>query len=230
MRIHALQHVPFEDPANFGHWFSAHGHTMSVTHVYQNGVKLPQMADFDFLLIMGGPMSVNDEAELPWLVDEKKFVEKAISAGKTIVGVCLGAQLIANVLGSRVYRNHEKEIGWFPVRLTVDGARAFKGFPREFTAFHWHGETFDLPSGAVRLAESDACANQAFEYGGKVVGLQFHLETNAESAQKLIDNCGDEIKPARYIQSANEMMSSPGRFEELSRSLDAFLSNLIFTD
>lgn len=229
MKIHTLQHVPFEGPANFGGWFAQRGHTMASTLLYERAVALPALESFDFLLIMGGPMSVNDEAEFPWLVDEKRFVEKAVNAGKTVVGVCLGAQLIANVLGSRVYRNREKEIGWFPVRLTEEGlrSRSFKGFPSEFTAFHWHGETFDIPSGAVRLAESGACANQAFEYDGRVVGLQFHLETNEESAGKLIENLSDEIKPAPYIQTANGMMENRERFTELSRSLDTFLTNLV---
>ena len=229
MKIHTLQHVPFEGPANFGEWFARRGHTMTSTLLYERGMALPALESFDFLLIMGGPMSVNDESEFPWLVDEKRFVEKAVNAGKTVVGVCLGAQLIANVLGSRVYRNREKEIGWFPVRLTEEGirSRSFKGFSSEFTAFHWHGETFDIPSGAALLAESVACVNQAFEYDGRVVGLQFHPETNEHSVGKLIENCGDEIKPARHIQSAEEMMESRERFMALSRSLDTFLGNLV---
>jgi GMP synthase (glutamine-hydrolysing) len=162
-------------------------------------------------------------------VDEKRFVEKAVNAGKTVVGVCLGAQMIANVLGSRVYRNAEKEIGWFPVRLTDEGlkSRSFKGFTREFRAFHWHGETFDIPAGAVRLAQTGACMNQAFEYDGRVVGLQFHLETNESSAGKLIENLSDEIKPSPFIQGADEMMGKRERFVHLSRSLDKFLGNLL---
>lgn len=229
MKIHTLQHVPFEGPANFAQWFSRRGHTMDSTLLYERSAPLPDLDTFDFLLIMGGPMSVNDEAQFPWLVDEKRFVEKAINAGKTVVGVCLGAQLIANVLGSKVYRNREKEIGWFPVRLTDEGlkSRSFKGFTREFTAFHWHGETFDLPSGAALLAESGACMNQAFEYDGRVVGLQFHLETTEASAGKLIENCGDEIGPSPFIQGADEMMGKRERFVQLSQSLDMFLENMV---
>lgn len=229
MRIHTLQHVPFEGPANFAQWFSSRGHSMASTPIYENGASLPPLDSFDFLLIMGGPMSVNDEREFPWLADEKRFVEKAVNAGKTIVGVCLGAQMIASVLGSRVYRNREKEIGWFPVRLTDEGLKSplFKGFPGQFTVFHWHGETFDIPAGASRLAESSACANQAFEYGGRVVGLQFHMETDAPGAGKLIENCGGEIKPSPFIQGAQEMMVKHERFAELSRNLDMFLGNLV---
>jgi GMP synthase (glutamine-hydrolysing) len=202
---------------------------MTSTLLYERHAVLPDLESFDFLLVMGGPMSVNDEAGVPWLVDEKRFVEKAVNAGKTVVGVCLGAQMIANVLGSRVYRNAEKEIGWFPVRLTDEGlqSRSFKGFPREFTAFHWHGETFEIPAGAVRLAGSGACMNQAFEYDGRVVGLQFHLETDEPGASKLIEHCGNEIKPSPFIQSADEMMRNGERFAELSRSLDRFLENMV---
>jgi GMP synthase (glutamine-hydrolysing) len=229
MKIHTLQHVPFEGPANFAQWFSRRGHTMASTFLYERSTALPNVESFDFLLVMGGPMSVNDEAQFPWLVDEKRFVGKAINAGKTIVGICLGAQLIANVLGSRVCRNAEKEIGWFPVRLTGEGLRSrpFKGFTREFTAFHWHGETFDIPSGAVRLAESGACMNQAFEYDGRVVGLQFHLETDEPGARKLIENLSDEIQPSPFIQSADEMMGKRERFVQLSQSLDMLLGNLV---
>jgi GMP synthase-like glutamine amidotransferase len=155
-------------------------------------------------------MSVNDEADLPWLVQEKRFIRQAIEADKAVLGVCLGAQLIAGAMGARVYPNREKEIGWFPVTSVQAGAaRSVFAFPPEAPAFHWHGETFDLPAGAVHLARSAACENQAFQIGRRVIGLQFHLETTPESARDLAANCGSELVPSRYVQSEEEILAAP---------------------
>jgi GMP synthase (glutamine-hydrolysing) len=175
------------------------------------GESLPSPDVFDALVVMGGPMSVHDEAQYPWLAVEKKLIEQSIKSGKLVLGVCLGAQLLADVLGAKVYRNKHKEIGWFPVRHLQEGSIA-AGLPRTFTAFHWHGEAFDLPAGAVRLAESDGCANQAFEFGGKALALQFHLEVTRESVEGLVRNCAADITPGPYVQSAEQMLAAAGEF------------------
>mgnify|MGYP000849044073 CR=1 FL=1 len=178
MRIHALQHVPFEPPGSIEAWARHAGHALAITHLYR-GDPLPAVEEPDLLVVLGGPMSVHDEARYPWLIDEKRFIERAIAAGRRVLGICLGAQLIAQVLGARVYANDEKEIGWFAVEATAAArtAAVFEGFPPRLLAFHWHGETFDIPAGAVHAARSAACAHQAFAFGDRVVGLQFHLET-----------------------------------------------------
>ena len=116
-------------------------------------------------------MSVNDEAQLPWLRDEKVFIASAIDQNKGVLGICLGAQLIANALGARVYPNTVKEIGWFPVFAEPAQPGTFV-FPKSTQAFHWHEETFDLPAGAVHLARSAVCRNQAFQFGTRAVGLR----------------------------------------------------------
>ena len=210
MRIHYVQHVPFEAPANIAAWAEMRGHLMTSTALFQ-GEPLPSPDAFDALVVMGGPMSVHDEAQYAWLVAEKKLIEQSIKSGKLVLGVCLGAQLLADVLGAKVYQNKYKEIGWFPVRHLQAGSVA-AGLPRTFTAFHWHGETFDLPAGAVHLAESDGCVNQAFEFGGKALALQFHLEVTRESVEGLVRNCAADITPGPYVQSGEQMLAAAGEF------------------
>ena len=129
-------------------------------------------------------MSVNDEDVLDWLRPEKQLVRDAVARGIPVLGVCLGGQLIASALGARVYPGAASEIGWFPVHGVPDVAPSFQ-FPPEILAFHWHGETFDLPAGAVRLAGSAACENQAFQVGRNVIALQFHLETTPDNVEAL---------------------------------------------
>jgi GMP synthase-like glutamine amidotransferase len=226
MKILCLQHVPFETPAALGGWFASKGHSVNVLPVY-DGVPMPSTSEFDFLLIMGGPMSVNDEGIHPWLLSEKKLIENSLKSGKKILGICLGAQLIASVCGARVYRNREKEIGWHPVSLTEQGVTdsVFSSLPRSFTAFHWHGETFDLPAGAVHTAASEACAHQAFIIGTGTVGLQFHLESDAASISALIKNCGDDMTPGPYVQSSDNIISRGDIYlKEISRNLDSVMS------
>ena len=179
---------------------------VSVTRLFEDPT-LPDADDLDLLVIMGGPMSVNDEADHPWLAPEKQFIRKAIEKDKAVIGICLGAQLIAGAMGAAVYPNKEKEIGWFPVTGTQsDNAEEFFAFPQELLVFHWHGETFDLPDGAMRLARSDACRNQAFQLGQRVIGLQFHLETTPDTARDLVHHCRDELQPSRYVQGAAEIL------------------------
>ena len=203
LKTHVLQHVPFEGLGSIKPWLDARGATISWTRFYQSP-QLPDLAEVDFLIALGGPMSVNDEAELPWLVEEKRFIAEAIGAGKPVLGICLGAQLIASALGARVYPNKLKEIGWFDINGTSDGSSCFQ-FPDLAKVFHWHGETFDLPLGAVRLASSPACENQAFQIGSNVIGLQFHLETTPESADAIITHCGHELLAGEFIQAETAM-------------------------
>ncbi|MCU0846017.1 MAG: type 1 glutamine amidotransferase [Spirochaetes bacterium] len=173
-------------------------------------------------------MGVYDESVYSWLAPEKRFIGEAVAAGKTVLGICLGAQLLAVVLGGAVRRNVHREIGWFPVRLVpaAEGIPAFAGLPRSFTAFHWHGDTFGIPPGAVRTAESDACAAQAFVYNDKVIGLQFHLESTAESVEALVRNCGEELVEGNYIQEAAELIPGPGELDEIRVMLDTFLEGM----
>jgi GMP synthase-like glutamine amidotransferase len=227
MRIHIVQHVAFEGPGAIGEWARERDHTVTVTRQFDGG-RLPALEDFDFLVIMGGPMSANDESRFAWLADEKKWIAGALRGQKTTLGVCLGAQLVAQVLGARVYRNREKEIGWFPVRLTPEAADSnlFSELPAEMTVLHWHGETFDLPNGGVRLAESDLCRNQAFEIGGRILGLQFHLEVQPEGLEDLIQYAAVDLERGPAVQRTGVMRTSAHFSKELRPTLFTILDRL----
>jgi GMP synthase-like glutamine amidotransferase len=228
MRLHYIQHVPFEGIANIEGWAESQGWQISGTHIYR-GEKPPDPDGLDWLVIMGGPMNIYEEKEYPWLAGEKRFIEEIIKKGKIVVGICLGAQLIADVLGGRVARNRFKEIGWFPVSLSPDGHDSvpFRGFPNEFPALHWHGDTFSLPPGATMLAESGACPAQAFSSnGGRVLALQFHLESSVDSVRALIQNCSDELVDGEYIQSAEEILGRKENFTTIHDSMHMLLENM----
>lgn len=227
MRIHYLQHVSFEDLANINVWAKGKGHSITCSRLY-NEENMPSIDHFDWLIIMGGPMNIYEDKKYPWLVREKKFIEKAIKDNKTVLGICLGAQLITDVLGGTVRKNRYKEIGWFPISLAQEVTSKEKNFPlpKEFMAFHWHGDTFNIPKGCTRLAFSDACENQAFAYNGKVLGLQFHLESSIDSVKKLITNCGDELIEGQYIQKPDDILSKEKYFQEIFQSMNLLLDKL----
>lgn len=227
MRIHTIEHVDFEGPVAIAEVASKHGHTLTRTRIFA-GEQLPGMEDFDFLAVMGGPMSVHDTAAFPWLMEEKRFINTALDAGKRILGVCLGAQLLAGALGAEVVKQSEREIGWYSVELTPEAGNspAVAGFPARFPAFHWHGDTFSMPDGAVHLATSEACCNQAFSLGASLVGLQFHLETTQQSMELLIENCADELGPGQWIQTPEQMRRGIGQVETTHRLLETLFDNM----
>lgn len=208
MKLHWLGHVPFEDAANIAVWAEERGHTLTSTRLFADE-PLPEISEIDALAVMGGPMNVYQYRQFPWLIKEKQFIDQAIHAGLPIIGVCLGAQLIADVLGAKVNKNPHVEIGWFPIQLTTaaQDSSLFRGLPTEFMVFHWHGDTFDIPPGAECLARSKACENQAFVYKKSVVGLQFHLEYSEESIHKMLIYCSHELVDAPFIQNRNKIIT-----------------------
>ena len=226
MRLHYIQHNPFEDLANISLWAEDSGHEVSGTKMYA-GERLPAKADFDLLLILGGEMNIYEEDSYPWLAEEKQFIRKAMDEEKTILGICLGAQLISDILGGKVRKNRYREIGWHEVKLNraAHSSYAFKSFPDSFMAFQWHGDTFDLPGGANALASTAACDNQAFEIGHNV-GLQFHLESSWQSIRKLIDNCRDELTPGRFVEQPEDMLFAEKNLNELYTHLEVFMKNI----
>ncbi len=201
MQIHFIQHVPFETPAWLLTWAKENGYTYQITHLYK-GDTLPDPQKTDMLIVMGGPMGIKDEADYPWLKTEQKFIRDCIQSDKYILGICLGAQMIANVLGAPVTKNPEKEIGWFPVQKSkaIAGHPVFKYWADAFTAFHWHGDTFALPQGALPVGSTEACRNQGFIYQDNVIALQFHLECSRASIGALLEHCGDELTAGNFIQ------------------------------
>lgn len=231
MKIKFIQHVPFENAANIENWAKNRGDAISGIKVFANE-PFCGMDEFDMLAVMGGPMNIYEDHKYPWLTKEKQFIEEAIKAGKLVVGVCLGAQLIADVLGAKVFKNKEREIGWLNVRLTKEAgkSRIFADFEKEFTVFQWHGDTFSIPVGARPLATSIACQNQAFEYNdGRVLALQFHLETTAVSMNALLENCADEITPGSpFVQSTQQMLElAPKYLPEIESKMQAMLNHMV---
>ena len=193
MNIHWLQHVPFEGLGCIEPWLAENGHIVTCTRLWAGDV-FPSIGSVDGLIIMGGPMGIYDDDQHSWLASEKAFVKEMINQGKPVLGICLGAQLIADVLGASVTQGKESEIGFFS--LNGDGDQ----FPEIFTTFHWHGDTFGIPDGAVHLASSEATDNQAFVYNDNVLALQFHLETTEESLLALYENCSDKIGNGPFSQ------------------------------
>jgi GMP synthase-like glutamine amidotransferase len=226
MRAHYLQHVAFEGPGSIEPWLAAAGYGITGTRLFESA-RLPAVNDVDLLVVMGGPMSVNDEDDFPWLAAEKRFIRDAIRSGKPVLGVCLGAQLIASALGARVYPNSEKEIGWFPVRRVPSAGKPVFRFPDSADVFHWHGETFDLPPEAILLASSEGCAHQAFQLGRAVIGLQFHLESTPDSVRDIVAHCRPELRPARYVQTEREILAAPpARYRAINALMGDVLSYL----
>lgn len=210
MRFLCIQHVAFEPPGHLARWVRDRGDDLHVLKIYEPH-EIPLPGDFDALFILGGPMSVNDESKLPWLIHEKALVRDALKAAKPILGLCLGAQMIAQVVGAPVRPMGYREIGFFPItRLSANARRSktFRDVPDSFTALHWHGEQFQIPDGALHLARSAACPHQAFEYG-TALGLQFHLEMAPEYLSDMGTNCSTDLLPGgEHIQSLTAMQAA----------------------
>ena len=184
MRTLVLQHIACEPPGVFEDVLLERGAELHRVEL-DEGEPLPDWREFDAIVAMGGPMSANDDNSLPWLSDEKRLISDAVRAGTPFWGVCLGVQLLAASLGARVYVGAEPEVGLLPVTVTEEGRAdpVFGGVPSELVTLQWHGDAFDLPEGAVRLARSPAYKNQAFRFH-RAYGVQFHLEVSAEMARE----------------------------------------------
>lgn len=213
MKIHIFQHAHFEDPGNIVEIASLRKHSIKFTRFYED-FTLPEIDEFDLLIIMGAPMSIHDEDKFPWLVDEKKFIKEAIDNKKKVLGICFGSQLIADVLGAPVYTNTYKEIGWFNIRKNLSNNSQFLSlFEDEVMAFHWHGDTYDIPKNGLPIFTSDATKNQGFTIGKDVVALQFHWELTKENVDTIVEYCGDELVSSKYIQTSDEMLSYSENFK-----------------
>lgn len=227
IRIHCLQHVSFEGPGCITHWAEQKGHQLLITHLY-NGDALPQVSDIDFLVITGGAMNVDDEHLHHFLKAEKAFIRSCIDAGKTVLGICLGSQLIIRAMGLPVFPNGEKEIGWLPVMRNKNAAHATAGlFPESITCFHWHGDTYHLPEGAILLASSEGCVNQAYLVKENVLGLQFHPEATEEWVENMLQHENGELVTGRpYIQNAATIHSGLSYIADANALMFALLDYL----
>jgi GMP synthase (glutamine-hydrolysing) len=226
MKIHWLQHVAFEGLGLISQWLEMQECEVSCTRLYRNEV-LPAVQELDMLIVMGGPMGIYDEKEYPWLIEEKAFIRHCIAEKKVVLGVCLGAQLLADALGSTVQPNRCKEIGWFAIERQAGVPQYLQTLlPREITVLHWHGDTFALPAGAIPLYSSAACRNQAFIFNERLFGLQFHLETGDRELSSLVENCGDELGGGEWVQGSELLFAGVVNVEKCRTVLADLLEHL----
>ena len=212
MRALVLQHISCEPPGAYEDVLRERGATLERVEL-DEGDPLPDWREFDAIIAMGGPMSVGDDAALPWLSDEKRLIADAVEANRPFWGVCLGVQLLAASLGARVYPGPSPEVGILPVSLTLDGLTdpVFAGLPRDVLTLQWHGDTFDLPHDAVRLAGSPAYPNQAFRVR-RAYGVQFHLEVSPQMAREWAE-------VPEYAESLEHVLG-PGALDRLIEQLE----------
>ncbi len=216
MKLVALKNVDVEGLGTFRETFERRGVNVEELPAYE-GV-FPKLDDFDILVLLGGPMGVYDEDDYPFLKDEKELLRKALAEGKKVLGVCLGCQLLSEVLGGKVYRGEwGKEIGWRPIYPQDHLELIYRD---EITVFHWHGDTFDIPDGCIRLASSQMYKNQAFRFGNRAVGLQFHLEVTPEDIEKWISVYGEEVKEEGI--EAEELLPDESLWKRLKIYCDVF--------
>ncbi len=227
MQVRVLQHVPFEDAANVGRWLSEQGHLLETTHWYR-GQEPPEQEVPDLLVILGGPMNIYQEDCYPWLTLEKQYLRRMIDRGAGALGICLGAQLLADVLGGSVVSNGASEIGWYEVRRcgSLPPESPLNALDDSLPAFHWHGDRFHPPPGSSLAYASDACEAQAFSVGDRIVALQFHLDYSAASIEKMLIHCSNELDDSRWVQSVGRIRAGQSRLTELYRSLDKLLAAL----
>lgn len=225
MRVHWLQHAAHETLGCIGPWLQRQGWPVTCTRLFA-GERLPSPQALDWLLVLGGPMNIYEYPKYPWLRPEKAFIDKVIAHNRQVLGICLGAQLVADVLGARTHRNAHTEIGFFKV---FKQNKAPFGSPLDEVddrseVFHWHGDTFDLPPGSIHHHKSDACVIQSFSWGARVLGVQFHLEVRADDARRWLQLA--KPAPQRYVQHARRILARPSRFAANHRQMIRVLERM----
>ena len=213
LKVHYFQHIAGEGFGSCYQFLKQHNAKITATEFFALPVDrsleieaLPQVEDVDLLIIMGGAMSVNDEVNFPWLKIEKRWLRRYLSMGKPAIGSCLGGQLIANALGAAVSRSEKQELGWTGVRkVNYVPAECFE-LPAEFNVMQWHSETFEIPKGAIHLAENDVCRNQMYQIGKNVLGFQFHPEITPEALNLFLEN-EEELDhfPGQHMQTQQQL-------------------------
>jgi GMP synthase (glutamine-hydrolysing) len=228
MKLLCIKHIDFEGPAAIAQWAHQNGHRLEIAPIYQDA-QLPAPASFDALVIMGGPMNVYEDDMYPWLAKEKRYIRSAIASGKHVLGICLGAQLIAHALGAKIIAGMNKEIGWFPIQRAPECPSDLP-MPEALNVLHWHGDTFEIPQGAKRIASSAACKNQGFVHHSRVLALQCHLEMTPESLALLAAACRSELIDAPHVQNVERLIGEPTEsyvkmHDALFRILNEWLKN-----
>ena len=209
MKVIIIKHIGIEGPGTIADFLNDNNIPYKVIDIF-NGESLPDScSDTSAIITLGGPMNVYEEDKYPFLKKEDEFLKEAIEKDLPTLGFCLGAQLIAKAKGAIVMKAPEKEIGWFKISLDRNGTHdpLFRDFPRGIDVFQWHGDTFEIPDGAIKLAESELCPNQAFRIGNNVYGLQFHIEVTGEMIQQWIDSYRDEINSLKDLVNPDQIIT-----------------------
>lgn len=226
MKILSISHASFERLGHIETWAHKKNHIIRKVNPYR-GETLPKVNDFDFIIIMGGPQSMLRMKDAPYLADEIEFIKQALKLNKPILGVCLGAQLIAEALGAKTERSPHQEVGMYLIEL-LDAAKddpVFQQFPHKFEVMHWHYDMPGLPEGAVLLAKSEGCPHQAFRYGDRVYGLQFHFEMTENLLNVMVENyIADLIQKSEYIRPVREILETD--CSEINLKLESILEYL----
>ena len=236
LRVHYFQHIAGEGFGSCYDYLKAHQAKITATEFFALPVDLPlelealpDIDEVDLLIIMGGTMSVNDEANYPWLKLEKRWLRRYLSAGKPAIGLCLGAQLIANALGASVSRNQHQELGWMDVGRVSHIPENYFQIPEKINIMQWHSETFEIPRGGVRLAQNNVCQNQMYQIGRNVLGFQFHPEMTPHALQLLIENEEDSaVFNGEYVQPIAELKKTiKSKFEEGNQLLNRAIEYVV---
>ncbi len=238
LRVHYFQHIAGEGFGSCYEYLKAHQAKITATEFFALPVDLPlelealpHIDEVDLLIIMGGSMSVNDEANYPWLKLEKRWLRRYLAAGKPAIGLCLGGQLIANALGAAVSRNPVQELGWMDVGRASHIPDDYFQVPERLNILQWHSETFEIPKGGVRLAENEVCRNQMYQIGRNVLGFQFHPEITPQALALLIENEEDmAVFKGEHVQAMAELKSTrKSRFEAGNRLLNQAIDYVLST-
>ena len=211
-----IQHIDCETPGIIADCLQSAGIEMHFVRTF-NGNPIPSSLDLQAgLIVMGGPMSVYDHGRFPFLLEEQRLIEQALKDDKPVLGICLGSQLMAATLGAEVKRGRQKEIGWYPVSLTESAATdaLWQKLPSRFTAYHWHGDIYDLPQGAVSLAASELAPCQGFRYGEKAYGFLFHMEVTEKIIGNMVKKFSGELE-AENITASSIIAKSKDHLQQL---------------
>ncbi|MBH8571193.1 type 1 glutamine amidotransferase [Microvirga sp. STS02] len=222
--------MPNEGPGHVADWLAAHGHSLTLTKLFEPNPEFPALTDFDGLLILGGAMSVHNEDQLPWLLAEKDFIREALRVGKITLAICLGAQLVAEALGGEIRPNHAPEIGFWTVRFSAKSLEhpLLRGWPEKAAVLHWHLDTFTVPPGAMRVGMSAATATQGFVWGDGVIGLQFHPEMTVPMVEQLMaDEEHEQAEEQEFVQTAEQIRSKLKSVWKGRKLLESLLENLV---
>jgi len=229
MKILCISHASFEKLGYIETWANKKNHIIRKVNPYR-GETLPKIDDFDFIIIMGGPQSTLQIEDAPYLVDEIEFIKEALKLNKCILGICLGAQLVAEASGAKTKPSPHQEVGMYLVELLDDAKKdpVFQHFPNKFEAMHWHYDMPGLPEGAALLARSEGCPRQAFCYGDRIYGLQFHFEMTESLLAGMVENClSDLVEKGKYVRPVKEILETD--CSEINLKLEnvlEYLSNL----